>query len=203
VTINGSYSGETTLRKIAKPVRFMSNVTEMRMEKVPGEMTLGLSTLTGTNLTGPVFLKTQTKDIRLTDVTDSLTIDGQNGDVEVNQTKLPVPRIDVHTHSGDIELALPAGPKCTLNASTNHGGITNDFEDERLKQSVNDRGGKLTGALGGSTEVKLATERGDITVRKSVAGAPAPPAPPASPKSPAKAPRAPKAPLAPPEKVVN
>jgi len=47
-----------------------------------------------------VFLKTQTKDIRLTDISDSLTIDGQNGDVEVNQTKLPVPRIDVHTRSG-------------------------------------------------------------------------------------------------------
>jgi len=55
VTINGSYSGETTLRKIAKPVRFMSNVTEIRMEKVPGEMTLGLSTLTGTNLTARCF----------------------------------------------------------------------------------------------------------------------------------------------------
>jgi DUF4097 and DUF4098 domain-containing protein YvlB len=204
VTINGSYSGETTLRKIAKPVRFMSNVTEIRMEKVPGEMTLGLSTLTGTNLTGPVFLKTQTKDIRLTDISDSLTIDGQNGDVEVNQTKLPVPRIDVHTRSGDIELALPASPKCTLNASTNHGGITNDFEDERLKQEGNDRTAKLTGALGGSTEVKVATERGEVTVRKSVAGAPAAAAPPATPAPAApRAPKAPKASLAPPEKVVN
>jgi len=33
----------------------MSNVTEIRMEKVPGEMTLGLSTLTGTNLTARCF----------------------------------------------------------------------------------------------------------------------------------------------------
>jgi DUF4097 and DUF4098 domain-containing protein YvlB len=205
VTINGSYSGETTLRKIAKPVRFESNVTEIRMEKVPGEMTLGLSTLTGTNLAGPVFVKTQTKDIRLTDISESLTIDGQSGDVEVNQTRLPVPRMDVHTRSGDIELALPASPKCTLNVSTNRGGITNDFEDERLKQVSNDRAGKLTGALGGSTEVKIETEHGDVTVRKAVAGAPAAAeAPAAAPTPPAaKAPRAPKAPPKPPEPVTN
>jgi DUF4097 and DUF4098 domain-containing protein YvlB len=207
VTINGSYSGETTLRKIAKPVRFESNVTQIRMEKVPGELTLGLSTLTATNLTGPVFLKTQTKDIRLTDVTDSLTIDGQNGDVEVNQTKLPVPRMDVHTRSGDIELALPASPKCTLNVTTNHGSITNDFEDQRLKQEGDDRSATLTGVLGGPTEVKIATERGGITVRKSVASAPAVPAPSAPPPLPTapapKAPKAAKAPPAPPEKVVN
>jgi hypothetical protein len=127
--------------------------------------------------------------------------------MEVNQTKLPVPRIDVHTRSGDIELALPAGPKCTLNASTNHGGITNDFEDERLKQEGNDRTAKLTGALGGSTEVKIATEHGDITVRKSVAGAAAVEAAPAAPNTPAakapKAPKAQKAPPAVPEKVAN
>jgi len=204
VTINGSYSGETTLRKIAKPVRFESNVTQIRMEKLPGEMTLGLSTLTGTNLAGPVAVKTQTKDIRLTDVSESLTIDGQSGDVEVTQTKGPVPHMDVRTRSGDIELALPASPKCTLSASTNHGGITNDFEDGRLKQEGDDRSAKLTGALGGPTEVKIETERGSITVRKSIATAPEAPVPPTPPPAPgAKASKAPKALPAPPEKVSN
>ena len=207
VTINGSYSGETTLRNVAKPVRFESNVTELRMEKLPGEVTLGLSTLSGTNLDGPVFVKTQTKDIRLTDISNSLTIDGQSGDVEVNQTKLPVPHIDVHTRSGDIELALPAAPRCTLSASTHHGSITNDFEDERLKQEGNDRSAKLAGTLGGSTEVKVATEHGNVTVRKSVEGAAQTAAPPApAPVPPGKSPKAPKAPKAPqklPEPVTN
>ena len=204
VTVNGSFSGETTLRKIAKPVRFESNVTQIRLEKLPGEMTLGLSTLTGTNLSGPVEVKTQTKDIRLTDVSESLTIDGQSGDVEITQTKPPVPHIDVRTRSGDIELALPAAAKCTLTASTSHGGITNDFEDGRLKQEGDDRSAKLTGVLGGPTEVKLATERGGITLRKSLLAVPEPPAPPVSPTPPTtKAPKAPKAPPAVPEKVTN
>ncbi len=50
VSINGSYSGETTLRNVSKPVRFESNVTQLRLERIPGELQLGLSTLSGANL---------------------------------------------------------------------------------------------------------------------------------------------------------
>jgi len=207
VSINGSYSGETTLRNVTKPVRFESNVTQMSVERVPGELQLGLSTLSGTNLIGPLVLKTsKPKDVRLSDVTDSVNIDVDEGDVELTQTKLPMPRVDVRVHSGSVELALPTAAKCNVNASTNHGEISNDFDD-RLKQSSDGRGAKLVGALGGTTEVKVATERGGVTVRKSGPGIvepPAAPAPPAKALKPlSKAPRAPKAPIAPPEKVTN
>lgn len=204
VSINGSYSGETTLRNIAKPVRFESNVTQLRLERVPGELQLGLSTLSGANLVGPLILKTtKPKDVRLSEVTDSVSIDVEEGDVEVTQTKLPMPRIDVRVRSGSVELALPTAAKCNLNASTSHGEISNDFDD-RLKQSTEGEGAKLAGSLGGSTEVKLATDRGGITVRKSGPGMVEPPVPPAAsaPKA-LKAPGAPKAPIAPPEKVTN
>ncbi len=204
VSINGSYSGETTLRNVSKPVRFESNVTQLRLERVPGELQLGLSTLSGANLVGPLILKTsKPKDVRLSDVTDSVSIDVEEGDVEVTQTKLPMPRVDVRVHSGSVELALPTSAKCNLNASTSHGEISNDFDD-RLKQSNAGEGAKLAGSLGGPTEVKLATDRGGITIRKSGPGMVEPPAPPAvsSPRG-LKAPGAPKAPIAPPVKVTN
>ena len=204
VSINGSYSGETTLRNISKPVRFESSITQLRLERVPGELQLGLTTLSGTNLVGPLSVKTtKPKDIRLSDVTDSVTIDIEEGDVELTQTKLPMPRVDVRVHSGSVELALPTSAKCNVNASTSHGEVSNDF-DERLKQSSDGRGAKLAGSLGGSTEVKLATDRGGITVRKSGPGMVEPPAPPATPAPSAlKAPKALKESQAPPEKVRN
>jgi len=203
VTINGSYSGETTLRNITKPVRFESNVTELRLERVPGELQLGLSTLSGANLVGPLILKTtKPKDIRLSDVTDSVSIDVDEGDVELTQTRLPMPRVDVRVHSGSVELALPSAAKCNLSASTSHGEINNDFDD-RLKQSSDGRGAKLNGSLGGTTEVKVSTERGGVTVRKSGPGITEPPAPPAPPAKALTPPKAPKAPIAPPEKVSN
>lgn len=203
VTINGSYSGETTLRNVTKPVRFESNVTQLRLERVPGELQLGLSTLSGTNLIGPLVVKTtKPKDIRLSDVTDSVNIEVDEGDVELTQTKLPMPRVDVRVHSGSVELALPTSAKCNLTASTSHGEISNDFDD-RLKQSSDGRGAKLAGSLGGPTEVKISTERGGITVRKSGPGMVEPPAPPAPSTKSLPAPKAPKAPIAPPEKVTN
>jgi hypothetical protein len=195
------------LRNVSKPVRFESSITQLRLERVPGELQLGLTTLSGTNLVGPLTVKTtKPKDVRLSDVTDSVSIDLEEGDVELTQTKLPMPRVDVRVHSGSVELALPAGAKCNLNASTGHGEISNDYDD-RLKQSSEGRGAKLAGVLGGPTEVKLATERGGITVRKSGPGMVEPAAPPAAPapsaqKAP-KAPGTPKTPIEPPEKVRN
>jgi hypothetical protein len=200
VSINGSYSGETTLRNIAKEVRFDSNVTQVKLERVPGELQLGLSTLTGTNLVGPMIVKTETKDIRLTDVSESLAVNVESGDFELTQTRLPLPRIDVEVQrSGDVELALP-NAKCTVNAQTNHGELNNDLDD-RIKQSTEGDGGRLAGSLGGTTEVKAMTRRGSITLRRSGAGVPE-----AAPPAPAKPPKAPKAPrtgVSAPQKVTN
>jgi DUF4097 and DUF4098 domain-containing protein YvlB len=202
VTIDGSYSGETTLRRIAKSVRFESNVTQLHVERIPGEMQLGLTTLNGNDLVGPMTIKTETKDIHLADVTDSLVVDLESGDVEITQRRNPVPRIDVHvTRAGQIELALPAQSKVTLSAETRHGEINNDL-DEHLKQAEGGNGAKLEGSLGGPTEVKVITERGEVTLRKSEPVAPSAPAPAAVGALP-KNPKMPKMPLAPPEKVVN
>lgn len=166
VTINGSYSGETTMRKLAKPVRFESSMTEFRVERIPGELQLSLSTLTANNVVGPMTVKAKSKDVRLTDVAESLDLDIDRGDVEIRQSKLPLAKIGVKVHSGDIELALPQQAKFTLTASTDRGEVTNDF-DERLKQSSNNPGARLSGSLGAGPEIRLTTARGALTVRKT------------------------------------
>jgi DUF4097 and DUF4098 domain-containing protein YvlB len=190
VVVNGSYSGDTSAKGLAKPLRFESSVTDLRVEKIPGELHLSLSTLTGENLGGPLVLKTKSKDVNLTDVSGALELDLNHGDVEIRQTRAPVPRMDVRTGSGNIELAVPANAGFTLNASAERGEVNNDL-DQRLKLSGEERGGKLTGSLGPGPEVKLVTSRGSLTVRKVSATetTPAPPAPPA-PAAPKKAPAA-------------
>jgi DUF4097 and DUF4098 domain-containing protein YvlB len=194
VMVNGSYSGDTTAKGLARALRFESSVTSMRVEKVPGELHLSLSTLTGENLGGPLVLKTKSKDVRLTDVSGSVELDLNHGDVELRQTKGPVPRMDVRTGSGNIELAVPANAGLTMNATAERGEVNNDL-DQRLKLSGSEHGGKLTGSLGSGPEVKLLTSRGELTVRKvgsseSTPVAPEPPPPPkkaAVPAAPARA----------------
>ena len=165
MTINGSYSGETSLRKLAKPVRFESSMTEFRAERIPGELQLSLSTLTANNVVGPVTVKAKSKDVRLTDVAESVDLDIERGDVEIRQSKAPLAKIGVKVRSGDIELALPQQAKFTLTAATERGVVNNDFDD-RLKQTTNEPGAKLSGSLGGGPEIRLTTTRGSLTVRK-------------------------------------
>jgi len=195
VTINGAYSGETTLRKLAKGVRFESSMTEFRVERVPGELQLSLSSLTGHNLVGPVTVKAKSKDVRLTEVTESITLDIDRGDVELRQAK-STPKIDVKISSGDIELGLPPQAKFTLNARTRRGEINNDY-DQRLKEENENNGGTLAGVLGVGPEVRLNTNRGSLTLLKTTPGetalaeAPEPKEPkPPKPPAPATPPRA-------------
>jgi DUF4097 and DUF4098 domain-containing protein YvlB len=192
VVINGSFSGETSVRNVAKPVRFESSVTNFRAERVPGELEISLGHLTGMNLVGPVRLTTKSKDVRLTDVTEGVEISLDRGDIELRQSKLPLAKLDVRARSGNIEVALPANAQFTLNAATERGEVTNDYSD-KLKEESEGRGAKLTGSLGSGPEVKLQTGHGSLTVRKIVAEDARPPAPPKEPKAPPKAPPPPRA----------
>ncbi len=190
VVVNGAYSGELALKKISKPVRFESSNTEMRMERVPGEVQISLSTITATNVTGPVVLKAKSKDVQITDATDTVTLDLDRGDIEIRQSKTQVGRIDARTDSGDIELALPAQAKFSVNATTKRGEVSNDF-DSKLLTREQDRGGSITGSLGAGPDIKLSTNRGGVTLRKMSAAeaaslipmppTPAVPVPPAPP----------------------
>lgn len=177
VTINGGYSGETTMRNIANPVRFESSVTDIRLGKIPGHLNLSLSALTGEGLVGPVLVKAKSKDVHLTDVAGEVTIDVDRGDVDLIQTRVQTGKIDARARLGDIEVALPETSRFALDAETERGDVINDF-GARLKEESRGRGGRLISEAAGAPQVKLRTERGTLTVRKSVPLPPAPPAPP-------------------------
>ena len=166
VTINGAYSGETTLRKVAKPVRFESEVTQVEMAGVPGELQLSLSNLTAEQISGPMVIRTKSKDIDLTNITDTVTVDVDRGDVNVVQTRLPLAGIDVQVRTGEIQVALPQSSKFSLDAVTERGSVSNDF-DPKLAEESRDRGASLKGTLGPGPNIKLRTNRGSIGLRKT------------------------------------
>ncbi len=184
VVINGSYSGETTMKNLAKPVRFESSMTEFHAARLPGELRLSLSTLDAENVVGPVRIQAKSKDVHLTDVTDSMELDIDRGDIEISQSHPPAGRIDVKTRSGDIELALPAQARFTVAASTDRGEVSNDY-DSRLRTTTENRGARLDGSTGTGPEIKLSTRRGTLTLRKTVPAemsVPKPPKPPVAPQ---------------------
>jgi DUF4097 and DUF4098 domain-containing protein YvlB len=183
VVVSGGYSGETSMRNIGSPVRFESSVTDIRLGKIPGTLNLTLSALTGEGLVGPVLVKARSKDVRLTDVAGEVVIDVDRGDIGLIQTKPQTGRIDAKARLGDIELALPEATRFGLDAETERGDVVNEF-GARLKEEPRGNGGKLLAESAGAPQVKLRTERGSLTVRKSIPAPPVPPTPPATQKLP-------------------
>lgn len=165
VSIEGSWSGETILRRVARAVRFESSRTEIRAGAVPGEMRLSLSQLSLTHVLGPLSIRAETKDVQLADVTGALTLDVDRGDVEIRQPRTDFGRIEVKTGSGDVELALPADARFSLTASTGRGEAVNDF-DPRLSVKQDEGKASITGSTGAGPEIRLETNRGRAIIRR-------------------------------------
>lgn len=191
--ISGSYSGDLQFRNIEKPIRFDSSRTTMELASLPGTARMSLGDLTVNGATGPFRITAKSKDIRLTDVTGAIEVDLKRGDIEVVATKPPVPKMDLRTAAGDINVALPARAKFTLHAGTRRGEVDNGFGDA-LKQTTTGPGAELTGAVGQGPLVRMETIRGNIGLRATTeadqlsgSAIPSPPAPPAPPGIPAPA----------------
>jgi len=173
VTLSGTYVGQVDAKNLAHPLRYTDSRVTLSLEKLPGEMHLSLGDFNAENVIGPIRLDARSSDVHLSEFTDSLDLELQRGDVTLRPAKA-MPKIDVHTRSGDVDLALPEGAHFDLRASTNHGDIRNDFGSP-LTVSQSPGRASISGSTGGGAQVRIETNRGDIAIRKATgADAPAP-----------------------------
>jgi hypothetical protein len=192
VTVNGVYVGEIQLSGLAQPVRWQDPLISMSFEKLPGQVRLSRGDFTANNVIGPVRLTAHSSDVQLSDFTQSLDLTLDRGDIDLKPGK-NLPKMEVHTRSGDIDLGLPLGAKFDLRASTEHGEASNDYGDPLREDESNHRA-SVVGTTGPGPELRLETGRGSVTIRKASAedtttlpelpGAPSLPKPPTPPKQP-------------------
>lgn len=171
VIINGSYSGALGFKNLAKPLRFQSPNTDLRVEALPGQINMDLGDLTARNLVGPIHLVTKSKDIKIEDFTNTLDLETQRGDIELAPGRVPLSRMDVRSRSGAIDLTLPAGGAFQLQASTDQGEAVNEFGPP-IQKETDGRSASLKGGAGQGPSIHLVTERGNISVRKTGVGTP-------------------------------
>jgi putative adhesin len=165
VTVNGVYVGEIQLSNLAQPLRWEDPLNSMGFEKLPGQVRASRGEFTGNNIVGPVRLKARSSDVQLSDFTQSLDLTLDRGDIDLKPGK-NLPKMEVHTRSGDITLALPAGGKFDLRASTAHGEADNEYGDPLREQEAG-HGNIIAGSTGGGPELRLETGRGSVNVRKA------------------------------------
>lgn len=166
VTIHGAYVGTLDFKKLAKPLDFEgARNTELRVAAVPGNINMDLGGFTAHNITGPVRLVTQSRDIRLDDFTQSLDLETERGDIELQPARVPLPRIEVRSGVGRIDLVLPEKAAFQLQATAERGEATNDFGPSIQKEVVG-RTSTLKGTVGNGPLIRITADRGSVSVRK-------------------------------------
>ena len=180
VRLDGDFMENVRLTRIAKSVSFKSTRTDMEFAKLDGDLNLDSGDLEASSLTGPLRLRTRSKDIMLNGITNDVHLDNENGAVEIHFNKLG--NLEVNNAKGDIRIFLPEKSAFHLDAQARDGEIESDFPE--LKIDNGDARATATGSVnGGGPHMVLNLEHGGIEIRKGVA-IPVPPAAPKVPKIP-------------------
>jgi len=188
VSINGGYTGSLEFKNLAQPLQFEgARNTELHVQAVPGQITMDMGQFNGAGMVGPVRLVTRSRDIRMSGFTQSLALETERGDIEL-QPSLPMPAIEARSGIGNIDLVVPDKATFQLDATADRGDAVNDYGPP-LQKEVDGRTATLKGKTGDGPLVRLTATRGSVDVRKegtpaSIESAPAPPQPPKTPKPP-------------------
>lgn len=196
VTVNGSYMGTLDFKNLAKPLQFEgTRNTELHAQAVPGRISMDLSEVNGSGITGPMRLVTRSRDIKLEQFTQSLELETERGDVQL-QPASPTPAIEARSGMGRIELVLPAKANFDLQATAEHGEAVNDF-GPALQHESEGRTNVLKGKVGDGPVIRLTANRGSVSVRKEGT----PPSEIPGPPSTGKLPKPPRPPEPPPSEI--
>jgi len=185
VAVNGNYHGDLSFRKLSKSLRFESDRTDLRVERLAGLLQFNRGNFSAEDFGGGFHLRSGSRDVRLSAYDGPVEVEVEKGDIELRPGRVPVGATTLRSESGEVHVVLPDNAQFEVNAELRKGEIENDF-GSTLKHEEEDKGAKLTGAVGRGATIKINLERGSISLRKSSA------APPPTPNAP-QAPAAPKA----------
>ena len=164
VQLDGEFEESVKIARVSSPVSFKSSRTDMEFSKIDGELDLDSDDLHADRITGPTHLTTNSKEIRLDDVSGDVRLQDDNGGVELTMRSLGNVQID--SRSGDIQLSVPDKAGFRLDARTRDGEIQSDFPD--LKVENGDRQSTATGTVGnGAAHIVLTNEHAGIEIRKA------------------------------------
>ena len=167
VAIHGEFLGQIQLKNLAMPVRFEGAQTNLEFEKLPGQLHMGPGEFTASNIVGPIRMSSKSRDVQISEFTQSLDLTLERGDIEIRPGKGPLPKMDVRTKSGEIDVALPTAAKFDLRMSTNRGEAHNEYGSP-LKVAEENHGGTILGSSGDGPRLVFETGRGSVTARKAI-----------------------------------
>jgi DUF4097 and DUF4098 domain-containing protein YvlB len=114
---------------------------------------------------GPVKFRTGSRDIDATDVSNSIELNVDRGDIQVAQSKGPLPKMDIQTRNGDLTVTLPENAAFVLDGHTGGGEVQNDY-GSALETRSDGRSASVKGKTGNGPQLTLVTDRGTLSIKK-------------------------------------
>ena len=132
VHLNGDFTENLKLSKIAKAVSFKTSRTDMQFSKLDGNLDLDSGDLQVDNVTGPLRMETHAKDIRLGAVSGDVHLTDANGAVEIHMSKLG--SMQVENRQGDIQIYVPDKAGFQVDAHVSNGEVESDFGELKITE---------------------------------------------------------------------
>jgi DUF4097 and DUF4098 domain-containing protein YvlB len=202
VHLKGEFQESVRVVRVSKMVSFHSARTDMEFAHLDGRLDLDSGDLRADSLSGPMILKTRSKDIALEGLSGDLRLEDSNGTVSVGLHKPG--NIEIDNRKGDVQVTIPPGTPIKVEARTREGEIESDFEE--IKADNQDHRSSASGSIGANgPRLAINAEKGSIEIHKGAVAVvpPAPPDMPAIPGKPGKPGKALPAPKAPPVETEN
>jgi hypothetical protein len=162
VRLDGDFMESVKLSRIAKPVNFKSSRTDMDFAKLDGYLNLDSGDLEASSVSGPLRLRTRSKDIMLNGVTNDVHLEDENGAVEIHLNKLG--SVEVSNSKGDIRIYVPEKAGFQVDAQARDGEIQTDFSSLKIDNGEN-RATASGSVNGGGPRMVINNEHGTIEIR--------------------------------------
>ena len=185
VTQSGEIVGDLHMESITGPIHMHTNVTELEVAELPGDLTLDSDDLHVNQAKGTVRVVTRSKDIDLNQIYGDSYVETGHGRISVE----PAGNYSVTAKNtkGDVEVTLPPSASATLDGRTRNGEILTEYSFPVAGEESKTVSGKIGS---GGVKITLSTDVGDINIKKGPGFPSAPathpptPAAPPNPKQP-------------------
>lgn len=162
-------SGDVSLRKASGRAESSTISGDLEISDVTGDVLLKSVSgdITAGRIKGSIEAETVSGDIELTEVSEAATVrvKALSGEIVYRGKINPAGNYSLKSHSGDVELDLPADSAFDFEAETFSGGIVTDFE---IKVTGKISPKEMSGVVnGGGATVKLSSFSGDIKLKKT------------------------------------
>jgi DUF4097 and DUF4098 domain-containing protein YvlB len=161
---SGEISGDVHIEDVSGQVRLRTNVTDVDLASLPGDLSLNNDELSVDEAKGDVHIKTRSKkDVSLNGIYGNSWVENREGNISVAPAgNFSVQAVNSHGN-GNVEVTLGPNASAMIDGRTRNGDILDDFSLAISGNEAKTVQGRISG---GAARIVLTTDVGDVRIKR-------------------------------------